>query len=310
MDANLKLTNTLYFNTLSDTLTNINDLLNYGKKFLNDVISSSKITKEADKVLILWFRDVVELIHGSLCLYQGQSFNNCKVLVRSLFEHYLNFKYVFKDDKNIDIKLRSYRYFQLMIILNEYNNMLRNPVYPSKNFNLTTMKRDYPLYEAYMKQIKQEITSELYSDLYNDVTKNFKYQSNKAYRQLFDKNPIQWYTLTNPSIKSISRLANYLDEKDLYIVFYKSYSKIIHAGNALSGLMLDANSVKLKNFNQPEEMMTSFCFMIALITKIYDLYMGYFSLVDKNYSNNHSVINEDLNNIFTRWNMIEKIINN
>ena len=105
-------------------------------------------------------------------------------------------------------------------------------------------------------------------------------------------------------------MANYLDEKDLYIVFYKSYSKIIHAGNALSGLMLDANSVKLKNFNQPEEMMTSFCFMIALITKIYDLYMGYFSLVDKNYSNNHSVINEDLNNIFTRWNMIEKIINN
>lgn len=148
MDANQKLTNTLYFNTLSDTLTNINDLLNYGKKLLNDVVSSSKITKEADKVLILWLRDVVELIHGLLCLYQGQSFNNCKVLVRSLFEHYLNFKYVFKDDKNIDIKLRSYRYFQLMIILNDYNNMLRNPVYPSKNFNLTTMKRDYPLYEA------------------------------------------------------------------------------------------------------------------------------------------------------------------
>lgn len=308
MDANQKLTNTLYFNTLSDTLTNINDLLNYGKKLLNDVVSSSKITKEADKVLILWLRDVVELIHGLLCLYQGQSFNNCKVLVRSLFEHYLNFKYVFKDDKNIDIKLRSYRYFQLMIILNDYNNMLRNPVYSSKNFNLTTMKRDYPLYEADMKQIKQEITSELYSDLYNDVTKNFKYQPNKAYRQLFDKNPIQWYTLTNPSIKSISRLANYLDEKDLYIVFYKSYSKIIHAGNALNGLMLNANSIKLKNFNQPEEMMTSLCFMIALITKIYSLYMKYFSLVDKNYSDKYSTINEDLSNILTRWNMIEQIM--
>lgn len=309
MDANLKLTNTLYFNTLSDTLTNINDLLNYGKKFLNDVISSSKITKEADKVLILWFRDVVELIHGSLCLYQGQSFNNCKILARSLFEHYLNFKYVFKDDKNIDIKLRAYKYFKLMAFLNEYNNMLENPFYPSKNFNLNTMKRDYPSFEEKMVLIKQEIISETYSDLYTNAIKYFKYQSDKAYKRLFDKNPIQWYSLTSPSIKSISRLANYLNEKDLYIVFYKSYSKIIHAGNALNGLMLNSNNIKLKNFNQPEEMMTSLCFMIALITKIYDLYMGYFSIVDKSYSNKHSIINENLNNIFTRWNMIEKIIN-
>lgn len=310
MNANQKLTNALYFNTLSDTLTNINDLLNYGKKFLNDVISSSRTTKEADKVLILWFRDVVELIHGILCLYQGQSFNNCNILVRTLFEYYLNFKYAFKNDKTIDIKLRSYRYFNLMISLNEYNNMLKNSAYPSKNFNLITMKKDFPLFETNMKLIKQEIVSKTYLDLYNKAIKNFGYQPNKAYKRLFDKNPIQWYSLTNPYIKSLSSLAKHLDEKDLYIVFYKSYSKIIHAGNALNGLTINANSVKLKNFNQPEEMMTSLCFTIALITKIYDLYMGYFSLIDKNYSNNYSIINENLNNIFTRWNMIEKIMNN
>lgn len=307
MSVNQKLTNTLYFNTLSDTLVKLNELFIYGKKFLNDVMSSSKITKDADKVLILWFRDVIELIHGILCLYQGQSFNNCKILVRTLFEYYLNFKYAFKNDKTIDIKLRSYRYFNLMVSLNEYNNMLKNSAYPSKNFNLITMKKDFPLFETNMKLIKQEIVSETYLDLYNKAIKNFGYQPNKAYKRLFDKNPIQWYSLTNLCIKSLSRLAKHLDEKDLYIVFYKSYSKIIHAGNALNGLTLNTN--KLKNFNQPEEMVTTLCFMIALITQIYDLYMKYFLLVDKNYTNRHSIINKDLNNIFIHWNMIEQIIN-
>lgn len=249
----------------------------------------------------------MELLDGILCLYEGKSFNNSKILARTLFEYYLNFKYAFEKDKYIDIRLRSYEYFNLMTHLNEYNKMLESPKYPSPNFNLKILEKDYLSFKEVMNTIKKEITSNTYLDLYTNAKHFFKYQPDEAYEYLFDKKPIQWYSLTSPRITSISKLAGHLNEKDLYIVFYKPYSNIIHAGDALNGLTLNTN--KLKNFNQPEEMVTTLCFMIALITQIYDLYMKYFLLVDKNYTNRHSIINKDLNNIFIHWNMIEQIIN-
>lgn len=314
MNTNQELTNKLYSSTLNDTLEIIKDLLNYGKNFIIIVSKSKKIKKAADKILILWLRNIVELLDGILCLYKGQSFNNSKILARTLFEYYLNFKYAFEKDKDIDIRLRSYEYFNLITHLNEYNKMLKNPKYPSPNFNLKTLEKEHPPFKEVMNTIKKEITSNTYLDLYTNAKYFFKYQPDETYEYLFDKNPIkkpiQWYSLTNPQIRSISRLARHLNEKDLYIVFYKPYSNIIHAGDALNGLISNANKIELKNFDQPEEMTSSLYFIIALVVNIYDLYMKYFSLEDKKYTDKYSNVDEKLNNIFACWSMIEKIISN
>lgn len=66
MNTNQELTNKLYSSTLNDTLEIIKDLLNYGNNFIIIVSKSKKIKKVADKILILWLRNIVELLDGIL----------------------------------------------------------------------------------------------------------------------------------------------------------------------------------------------------------------------------------------------------
>ena len=83
--------NKSYTKITNETVNLFNDLLYYGKILLKQTTGKDKLNTDADKILLLWFNETLNILQGTIALFQKQQFNNSLILCRTLMEHYMNF---------------------------------------------------------------------------------------------------------------------------------------------------------------------------------------------------------------------------
>ena len=145
------------------------------------------------------FLKMLNLYHSSLLLSAERFGNESKILLRSMFELLINFRYIFMGDNQ--------RAEKLLIRLNTYTKKVV-PYYASYRFNnvyCLNQKRKPELNEFY-KNLKDEIehhnVEKNINDFINEYGKNITYWHGKSFSKLFnelnfiiDKNDIGPYFL-------------------------------------------------------------------------------------------------------------------
>lgn len=127
--------NKSYAKITNETVSLFNDLLHCGKILLKQATKEDKLNTDADKILLLWFNETLNILQGTIVLFQKQQFNNSLILCRTLMENYMNFLFAFEKENEIQERLLAYRFFELIKELHELSRIDKNNIYPSKNLN-------------------------------------------------------------------------------------------------------------------------------------------------------------------------------
>lgn len=286
-----------YTKITNKTVQLFNDLLHYGKILLKQATKKDKLNTDANKILLLWFNETLNVLQGIIVLFQKQQFNNSLILCRTLMENYMNFLFVFEKENEIQERLLAYRFFELIKELHELNKINGTKNYPSENLN----KKQLPFnISPIINRIKEQIYSETYKNLYNKAILNFNYDINDLKNNLIKR---KWYTLFDKTLNSFRDLCTHFNQEDEYITFYSEYSKKIHANNSLNGFCISADgSITLKTSTYPEDMSIPLHYLVIMISTIYKYFSKYFSLKSKLDTNNYKRFSEKLSDLLKDWN--------
>ena len=106
--------NKSYAKITNETVSLFNDLLHCGKILLKQATKEDKLNTDADKILLLWFNETLNILQGTIVLFQKQQFNNSLILCRTLMENYMNFLFAFEKEDEVQERLLAYRFFELI----------------------------------------------------------------------------------------------------------------------------------------------------------------------------------------------------
>lgn len=288
--------NKSYTKITNETVNLFNDLLYYGKILLKQTTGKNKLNTDADKILLLWFNETLNILQGTIALFQKQQFNNSLILCRTLMEHYMNFLFVFEKENEIHERLLAFRFFELIKELQALNKMDDNKNYPSKNLNKQQVSFNI---RFAIEKIKEQICSKTYEKMYNKVILNFNYDLDSPKNNLVKR---KWYTLFDKKLYSFRELCAHFNKEDEYIAFYSEYSKKIHANDSLNGFNINNDgSFELKTSTYPEDMSIPLYHIVLMIITIYKYFSKYFSLKNTLDTNNYKQFSEKLSELLNNW---------
>lgn len=288
--------NKSYAKITNETVSLFNDLLHCGKILLKQATKEDKLNTDADKILLLWFNETLNILQGTIVLFQKQQFNNSLILCRTLMENYMNFLFAFEKEDEVQERLLAYRFFELIKELHELSRTDKNNIYPSKNLNKQRLPFDItPIIDG----IKEQICSETYANLYNKAISDFDYDFDNLKNNLVKR---KWYTLFDKTLYSFRELCKHFNQEDEYIAFYSKYSKKIHANDSLNGFCINADgSIELKTSTYPEDMSTPLYHLVLMITTIYKYFSKYFSLKNNLDADKYKRFSEKLSDLLNNW---------
>jgi hypothetical protein len=211
----------------------------------------------------LMFRHIFELIDSISVLIRSSAVEPCNILLRSLFESYLNFEYLFEKD----FKSRGMD-FVVWYRHNEIKNLRR---YDPKD----EMYAQYEKLKARDKISKEIPAGPVPSvvERMDSIKKIFELPSYKGsveeYQRLKaaskGKAPKHWYSM-HDGPKDVCQLADRLDFPAQYETLYRSWSELVHGTDILKDkITLEAPGVvSFSSLRMPSEAPNAAIMAIAL----------------------------------------------
>ena len=205
----------------------IEEVVNYGSQVSKWCVAK-KTDGDENAVAILMFRNIFELIDSISVLIRDSCAEPCKILLRSLFECFLNFNYLFEKD----FKSRGMDF--LVFYQHEQINTLRR--FDPKD----------PLFAKYLEKkardiIMKDIPQKQVPDIEERINKlkeafeipSYKESSAEYEKYMFDhkgKEPKKWYSMRNGP-NDVSKLADHLGFPAQYEILYRSWSRSVHGSD-------------------------------------------------------------------------------
>lgn len=206
----------------------IEEVVNYGSHIFRRGIDS---IKEGDENVpaFLMYRNIFELIDSISVLIKNSSVEPCNILLRSLFESYLNYEYLFEKDfkrRGMDFLL-CYRHKEI--------------------HNLRRFDPRDDLHAQYEKlKARDKISKDIPSiavpgvaERIDNLKKIFELPSYKDSCEEYErikttnrKPPKYWYSMRG-SPKDVCQLADHLGFPVQYEILYRSWSELVHGTDIL-----------------------------------------------------------------------------
>lgn len=207
----------------------IEEVVNYGSQVSR--WSAEKITKgDENAVAFLMYRNIFELIDSISVLVRNSCAEPCKILLRSLFESFLNFNYLFEKD----FKLRGMDF----LVCSRYKEIKKLKRFDPKD----------PLYAEYQeKKARDIISKDIPQKPVPDIEERLEsikkvlelpsyIESSGEYKKYMSehkgKPPKNWYSMRNGPY-DIYHLANHLNFPLQYEIFYRSWSELVHGADII-----------------------------------------------------------------------------
>lgn len=217
----------------------IEEVVNYGSHVF---MWSLDKTKEGDENVpaFLMYRHIFELIDSISVLLKHSCVEPCNMLLRSLFESFLNFLYLFEKDS----KLRGmdflvwYRHKEIVSLRRFDPKDDLYIQYEKKKAKDIIIKeipsRTIPGIEERINNLKKLLVLPSYKDSY------VEYERIKAIK---GKPPKHWYSMRNGP-KDLCQLADYLGFPAQYEILYRSWSALVHGTDILEDkIMIEAPGI-------------------------------------------------------------------
>lgn len=209
----------------------IEELVNYGFQVFGWCVD--KATKgDENAVAFLMYRNIFEIIDSISVLVRTSCPEPCKILLRSLFESFLNFNYLFEKDFNsrgMDF-LVCYRHKEI-ISLRRFNP--KDPLYAEY--------QEKKARDIISKDIPQKPVPDIEERL-ESINKIFELPSYKEssieYERYMSnhkgKQPKKWYSMRNGP-NDFYKLADHLNFPLQYEILYRSWSESVHGTDIING---------------------------------------------------------------------------
>lgn len=208
-----------------DKIMSINEqeLIQYGmyaEKFPDDFYRG---------VLILMWRESIELADGIRSLTLGSSCNVIPILLRSLFEIYLGIAFIFLDKELVTKRALAYSAVNLLKRIESYKKFdSSDPTYNDFRNNLSsniceTISSDFDVKAA--KENLESIFTK-YPE-YSEVKKEYDQVVSRKKKQGRRHPQPQWYELFG-GCSSIFQLSEMLGMKEFYMIVYDKFSQKAH----------------------------------------------------------------------------------
>lgn len=202
----------------------IEEVVNYGSHVARWCIDKNT-TGDENAVAFLMYRNILELIDSISVLVRNSCTEPCKILLRSLFESFLNFNYLIEKDfnlKGMDF-LVCYRHDEINV-LRRFDP--KDPEY--KKYQEKKAK------DIIVKNIPQKPVPDV-SERQESLRKIFEHQSYKESSAEYEKYkaghkgrpPKKWYSMRGGP-NDVYNLADYLGFPAQYEVLYRSWSGLVH----------------------------------------------------------------------------------
>ncbi len=228
----------------------IDEFVNMGTNIIAWALHK-KDGKDHDLILSLILRRFVELADSISILVRSSSIEPAKIILRSLFEMSFYIEYILKNDTERKITIFS---------LNEdweEKAALRSILDRFKS----------ELGEEDKKKIKERINKIgciLDSQEYKEIMDEYKKVKKKI------KRSPKWYSLFNGP-KNIAEIAKYINRENIYIIFYKFFSKTTHGTDVIKGKfnLNDKNIPSIYQIRIPEDAKFIASWTLRLLSLIY-----------------------------------------
>jgi hypothetical protein len=203
----------------------IEEVVNYSSHVSNWCVGK---IKEGDEniVPILMFRNIFELIDSISVLVRNSSIEPCNILLRSLFESFLNFQYLFETDfKTRAMDFLLFNRHKEILSLRRFNPkdelFAKYEVMKAKDIIIKDLpSRSVPDIEEQIKSIERIFDLPTYKE---SAAEYERFKSNNKKH----KPPKYWYSL-HDGPRDVYQLAERLGFPAQYEILYKSWSELVH----------------------------------------------------------------------------------
>jgi hypothetical protein len=178
------------------------------------MLISKRKHSEIERVIPKLFSNIIELADSALLLHRSKYFKSSDLILRSIFENYINLKFILKDKKSYYEKLKWYNYYWMRGYYYKFNR--------SKNYTNELCE---------INKIFKDACENIFRDVhevYNHMDKN-KRRNSKWYTYYIKKN-------------TIKDLAIAVDCKLFYEYDYWDISREIHALDGQDNFVFDEMS--------------------------------------------------------------------
>jgi len=208
----------------------IEEVVNYGFQVFGWCVD--KATKgDENAVAFLMYRNIFEIIDAISLLVRYSCSEPCKIFLRSLFESFLNFNYLFEKDFNSRGMnfLVCHRHKEI-ISLGRFNP--KDPLYAEYQekkardiISNDIPQKPVPDIEERLESIKKVFELPSYKE------SSIEYERYMSEHK--GKPPKNWYSMRNGP-NSIYQLADYLGFPAQYEILYRSWSGLVHGTDIIN----------------------------------------------------------------------------
>jgi len=209
----------------------IDEVVNYGSHVFRWGADSIK-DGDQNMPALLMFRHIFELIDSISVLIRNSSIEPGNIILRSLFESFMNFEYLFEKDftsRGMDF-----------LVCSRHKEILSLRRFDPKD----EMHAQYEAMKAKDK-ISKDIPANPVTDIAERIERIKKILELPAYKESADeydkvkaapkgKTPKHWYSM-HGGPKDACQLADYLAFPAQYDILYRSWSELVHGTDILKG---------------------------------------------------------------------------
>ena len=205
----------------------INEVVNYSSHVFRWAADTIRDGDENMPALLM-FRNIFELIDSLSVLIKSSAVEPCSIILRSLFEAYLGFEYLFE----ADFKTRGMDF----LVWSRHKEILRLRQFDPKD----EMHAQYKALKARDK-ISKDIPSKPVADIAERIENIKKIFALPSYKDSVDeyerirvagKAPKHWFSM-HDGPKDVCQLADRLDLPAQYEILYRSWSEMVHGTDIL-----------------------------------------------------------------------------
>jgi len=212
----------------------IEEVVNFGLQVFGWCVD--KATKgDENAVAFLMYRNIIEIIDATSVLVRHSCSEPCKIFLRSLFESFLNFNYLFEKDFNsrgMDF-LVCHRHKEI-ISLGRFNP--KDPLYAEyqDKKGRDIISKDIPQKPVPDIEERLESINKIF-ELPSYKESGIEYERYKSEHK--GRPPKNWYSMRNGP-NSIYQLADYLGFPAQYEILYRSWSGLVHGTDIINEKLL------------------------------------------------------------------------
>lgn len=257
----------------------IDEILIYGQHIMSKVNIKSNCNY-SDSVILLLFREALEILDGIKSLYKCSSINVSEILMRNLFENMIYFDYIFMDNSLIEKRALSYEVDDINRRINLYKKYNNNNEYSqgfeNKSGQEIIEKFDPNILDEKIKNLESMFLKyEQYKEV-NEERKRKKKKINKRRGNRKDIEPV-WYQIYSDA-KNFRELCVLVGMEKYYMTLYKTWSSKVHPAVAMQGINVINSKANIRNpkVPNPTQVASNIGMILTFMSSIYQCLTRYY----------------------------------